>query len=86
MVFLPPTRCRDDERRVPFAQVRLAASVLARAEALVAKEAPLKETDFALPLFRPRDSRNTTGVRTKSISIGPAWPDMPTGIIGKAHQ
>src|SRR5215471_4709814 len=51
MVFLPPTRRRDDERRAPFAQVRLAASVLVRAEALVAKDAPLKETDFALPLI-----------------------------------
>src|SRR5215471_617093 len=50
IVFLPPTRRRDDERRVPFAQVRLAASVLVRAEALVAKDAPLKETDSALPL------------------------------------
>jgi hypothetical protein len=50
IVFLPPTRRRDDERRVPFAQVRLAASVLVRAEALVAKDAQLKETDFALPL------------------------------------
>jgi len=37
MVFLPPTRCRDDEQRAPFAQVRLAASVLVRVEALVAK-------------------------------------------------
>jgi hypothetical protein len=51
MVFLPPTRRRDDERRAPFAQVRLAASVLVRAEALVAKDAPLNETDFALPLI-----------------------------------
>jgi hypothetical protein len=39
MVFLPPTRRRDDERRAPFAQVRLAASVLVRVEALVAKDA-----------------------------------------------
>src|SRR5215470_18522523 len=31
MVFLPPTRRRDDGRRAPFAQVRLAASVLVRA-------------------------------------------------------
>jgi hypothetical protein len=31
MVFLPPTRRRDDEQRAPFAQVRLAASVLVRA-------------------------------------------------------
>jgi predicted aconitase with swiveling domain len=38
MVFLPPTRCRDDEQRAPFAQVRLAASVLMRVEALVAKD------------------------------------------------
>jgi hypothetical protein len=76
MVFLPPTRRRDDERRAPFAQVRLAASVLVRAEALVAKDAPLKETDFALRLFRPRDIRNTTGATAKSISVGPAWPDM----------
>jgi len=30
MVFLPLTRRRDDERRAPFAQVRLAASVLVR--------------------------------------------------------
>jgi len=38
MVFLPPTRCRDDEQRAPFAQVRLAASVLGtRGHALVAK-------------------------------------------------
>jgi len=51
MVFLPPIRRRDDERRAPFAQVRLAASVLVRAEALVAKDAPLKKTDFALPLI-----------------------------------
>src|SRR5262249_55137379 len=29
--FLPPTRRRDDGRRAPFAQVRLAASVLVRA-------------------------------------------------------
>jgi hypothetical protein len=28
IVFLPPTRRRDDEQRAPFAQVRLAASVL----------------------------------------------------------
>jgi hypothetical protein len=51
MVFLPPTRRRDDERRAAFAQVRLAASVLVRAEALVAKDAPLKEMGFALPLI-----------------------------------
>jgi hypothetical protein len=51
MVSLPPTRRRDDERRAPFAQVRLAASVLVRVEALVAKDAPLKEMDFALPLI-----------------------------------
>jgi uncharacterized protein len=39
MVFLPPTRCRDDEQRAPFAQVRLAASVLGtRGQALVAKD------------------------------------------------
>jgi predicted aconitase with swiveling domain len=31
MVFLPPTGCRDDEQRAPFAQVRLAASVWVRA-------------------------------------------------------
>jgi hypothetical protein len=76
MVFLPPTRRRDDERRAPFAQVRLAASVLVRAEALVAKEAPLKERRTSLcRLFRPRDIRNTTGVTSKFIGIGPAWPD-----------
>jgi hypothetical protein len=51
MVFLPPTRRRDDERRAPFAQVRLAASVLMRAEVPVAKDAPLKETEVALPLI-----------------------------------
>src|SRR5262249_36813194 len=33
MVFLPPTRRRDDEQGAPFAQVRLAASVLVRAAA-----------------------------------------------------
>jgi hypothetical protein len=38
MVFLPPTSCRDDEQRAPFAQVRLAVSVLGtRGHALVAK-------------------------------------------------
>jgi hypothetical protein len=86
MVFLPPTRRRDDERRAPFAQVRLAASVLVRADALVAKDAPLKETDFALPLIPARDIRNTTG-QQRNLSVsglhGPTWS---TGIIGKAHQ
>src|SRR5215472_12891285 len=45
MVFLPPTRRRDDERRAPFAQVRPAASVLgARGHALVAKDASSRAT------------------------------------------
>jgi hypothetical protein len=44
MFFLPPTRRRDDERRAPFAQVRLAASVLVRVEALVAKDASSRDS------------------------------------------
>jgi len=39
MVFLPPTRCRDDEQRAPFAQVRLARlGVGTRGHALVRKD------------------------------------------------
>jgi len=69
MVSLPPTRRRDDERRAPFAQVRLAASVLMRAEALAAKDAPLKETDFALPLIpAARYSQHDGQQRNLSVS------------------
>jgi len=81
MVFLPPTRRRDDERRAPFAQVRLAASVLVRAEALVAKDARSRRRTSLCRLFRAaRYSQHDWGNVEIYQYRACMAPTRPTGI------
>jgi hypothetical protein len=66
--------------------VRLAASVLgARGHALVAKDAPLKERDFTLPLI-PAVRYSQHDWNNNEIYQYRACMAPPTRIIGKAHQ